>query len=247
MSQPPSPDTQTATAPAPICPAEVTPATAHLSTVRPWMSPSDPRPGILPPGCAGWPVRGDQEREAVRDLVFVTGPNHASKVSTWILMAPEPMLAGSRRHLDEQAVSGVRLVERSQRLLAQRLLQRVAQALGDVRVGGLKFFDDAVPAPVVTQRERIHRSALPRGEHACGIVSQPQRWNETVESEAAPGPKRRRRLRGETARPRANLSPHRGYDFTSGICRVPDWPRSAVNRTYPHLRRGVSRRIVVLV
>src|SRR5215213_6101938 len=69
------------------------------------------------------------------------------------------MFAGSRRHLDEQAVSRVRLFERQKRLRAQRLLQRVAQALGDVRVEELKFFDDAFPARVVAPLERITHHA----------------------------------------------------------------------------------------
>src|SRR5215207_204029 len=65
------------------------------------------------------------------------------------------MVASSRRHLDEQAVSRVRLFERHKHLRAQRLFQRVTQAPGDVRVEELKFFDDAFPARVVAPRERI--------------------------------------------------------------------------------------------
>src|SRR5215207_8869062 len=69
------------------------------------------------------------------------------------------MVASSRRHLDEQAVSRVRLFERHKRLRAQRLFQRVTQAPGDVRVEELKFFDDAFPARVVAPRERITHDA----------------------------------------------------------------------------------------
>ena len=49
----------------------------------------------------------------------------------------------------------------------------------------------------------------------------------TVESEAAPGPKRRRRLRGEVSLRKDNLSPSARSGFSCGIWCVPDWPRSA--------------------
>jgi hypothetical protein len=38
------------------------------------MRPSDPRPGMLPRGRAGWAVCGGQEPEALLDLTFGTGP-----------------------------------------------------------------------------------------------------------------------------------------------------------------------------
>jgi hypothetical protein len=87
MSHPPSPDARIATAPASGQTARNARPRPGLtgSAVRPWMQPSDPRPGIVPRGCAGWPVRGvhfAQSDQADQILDFVTSPNNASELST---------------------------------------------------------------------------------------------------------------------------------------------------------------------